>query len=251
MSPSGQALPLDTLTDERWAEMVRRHRDAAATTGALPPDFLLRFHGGRPEAVAAYRNAPALPLRAFAACMGVPASTVRYYTRLGFLPFFHHRRRVLYPNFACMLLARVIQYRRLGLGIAAIAEQLRHERELGEAHLAALREAGGDPLEEAREDVVRATLESSTVQDALQRFVDTRTTFLNGVRQTLEARRAEVEAQLDELGRLAPGLPSLPPPQRPGGLLLGQAVEGAAPLDDAPAPQPDDLPPRKEGPQHL
>ena len=198
--------PITELTPSQWqqsCETYRRGREGLEA--AVGADFLLGFHGGRREALEAFRDVPALPLGKFAACMGLPTTTVRYYTRLGLIPYLRIGRRHLYPAFACMLLARVTQLRGLGLGMTEIAEQFTREQALAAASLEALKAAGLDPTAGVPEpNGWRAAAQDKTVQHAAKALAAERAAFLSRHRAILEAQRDEAVWRLRELEKFRP-----------------------------------------------
>ena len=199
-----KATPLQDLTDAEWRNMTQAHRAPLPAEVAEP--FLLGFHGGRREALEAFREVPALPPGAFARCMGVPATTLRYYTRLGLVPYIRYRGRNLYPAFACMGLARVLSLRRLGLGMQEIARRLDEEQALSRAHLEAMQAAGVDPLAgEVAPEIMQAALDSPLARAALTRLGDDRRSFMADLDSRLNVEKAEIEQRLDELRRLGGG----------------------------------------------
>lgn len=206
--------PVTELTGAQWRASCAAYRVGRPELEAqVGPEFLLGFHGGRPEALEAYREVPALPLGAFAACMGVPKTAVRYYTRLGLTSYFKVGRRHLYPTFACMELARVTQLRRLGVGMAELKAQLAREQAHAVANLEALRAAGVDMAAQvppAREELSRA-MQTPPVQAAVQALTAERKDFYARRRAELEAQRDEAERRLHDLRALEPGDPDASP----------------------------------------
>lgn len=198
--------PLKDFTAAGWHAFVTHYRrDRPTVHASLPADFVLRFHGGRPEAVAAFDEAPGLPLGQFAACMGVPATSVRYYTRLGLLPYFRVDQRHLYPSFACMTVAQIVQLRCLGLGIAEITARLAQEHQLSQDHREAVERGGVTPGDAIRAPAdFQAALDTPDAQAASERLRADQEAFAADLQTRLTAERDAAQARLDEWHRLRP-----------------------------------------------
>lgn len=196
---------LEDFTAAQWKAFVTRYRrERPSVHASLPADFVLRFHGGRQEAVAAFDEGPGLPLGQFAACMDVPATSVRYYTRLGLLPYFRVGQRHLYPSFACMTVARIVQLRRLGLGMAEITARLAQEHALAHQHREAVESGGvtpGDAIHAPAD--VQAALETPDALAAGERLRADGEAFAADLQTRLTAERDAAQARLDEWHRLS------------------------------------------------